>query len=85
MPTIILYTRANCELCEQAEILFEQVNADRAWQLAEVDIDHDAALRERYGWSIPVLKREDNSAELKWPFPVSRLRAFLQAPVSGAK
>lgn len=66
-------------------MLFEQVNTDRAWQLVAVDIDRDAALRQQYGWSIPVLKREDNSAELKWPFPASRLRDFLQAPVSGAQ
>ncbi|NNL56215.1 MAG: glutaredoxin family protein [Pseudomonadales bacterium] len=76
---LLLYTRAGCELCDQAASMFGSLDCAAQWQLHKVDIDSDAALNTQYGLRIPVVKREDSGAELYWPFPPSRLRAFLQA------
>ena len=75
---LLLYTRAGCELCDQAVTVFNSLDCATLWQLRKVDIDGDQELATQYGLSIPVLKREDNGAELYWPFPASRLRKFLQ-------
>ena len=49
--SIILYTRAGCHLCEDAAALLAR------YGLAPqcVDIDADAALRERYNDCVPVV------------------------------
>ncbi len=52
--SVVLYTRSICPLCDEArEVLAEY----RRWLPAtiEVDIDQDAALKEVYGESIPVV------------------------------
>ncbi|MBT3411514.1 MAG: glutaredoxin family protein, partial [Halieaceae bacterium] len=40
------------------------------------DVSESDVLFERYGLTIPVLKREDD-AELNWPFDAARLAAFV--------
>lgn len=77
MPDLILYSRKDCELCDKAEALFNDHVELGQWQLKKIDIDSSSELTERYGWSIPVLQRADSGEELKWPFPISRLRNFL--------
>jgi glutaredoxin len=50
-----LYTRPGCHLCE--EMLREMLAAACAdeYQLEEINIDEDPALKQRYGLKIPVL------------------------------
>lgn len=50
-----LYTRPGCHLCE--EMLREMLAAGCAdeYQLEEINIDDDPALKQRYGQKIPVL------------------------------
>lgn len=50
-PEIILYTRAGCHLCDDAEAVL--VRHGLRPQL--IDIDTDPALRERYNLCIPVV------------------------------
>ncbi len=76
MFKLTLYGKADCELCDQAEAMVRSMT-QRNWQLVKTDITSEAKLLEQYGWSIPVLQRADTGEELKWPFPPSRLRAFL--------
>jgi hypothetical protein len=53
MPSLILYTRAGCCLCEGLEDrLRELLPADT---LRLVDVDGDPALQARHGLSVPVL------------------------------
>lgn len=47
----VVYTREGCHLCELAE----QVLAKYGLAIERVDIDHDPALRDRYGTCIPVV------------------------------
>jgi hypothetical protein len=74
---LLLFSRADCHLCDQAEVLVNALLIGSPWQLTKVDIDNDPALRQRYQTSIPVLLRCDNQQALNWPFPQSRVRSLL--------
>jgi len=81
---LVLYSRQECHLCDQAQALIEQVlkeqmTAGSDWQLEKVDIDTDAKLTELYRYSIPVLALIDGAeiTALNWPFPPSRIRGLL--------
>ena len=75
---LILYGTAACHLCEQAATLLSsaQSAANIAW--TEIDIAEDEALLQRYGILIPVIQREDNGLELRWPFTAADLQDWLQ-------
>ena len=53
MPTLILYTRLGCCLCEGLEERLRELLPAAALRL--VDVDGDPALQARYGLSVPVL------------------------------
>ncbi|MFB1002099.1 MAG: glutaredoxin family protein [Pseudomonadales bacterium] len=79
---LILYSRQDCHLCDQAQALIEQVIAGSDWQLEKVDIDSDPQLTELYRFTIPVLARVNAdagfpTASLNWPFPPSRIKDLL--------
>nr|MCS5564862.1 glutaredoxin family protein [Methylococcales bacterium] len=48
------------------------------FELERVDIAEQDDLVERYGLTIPVVKRLDSGAELNWPFDPSELETFLR-------
>lgn len=50
-PSVILYTRAGCHLCEDAKDLLLR----HGLSPAEVDIDQDPELRARYDQCVPVV------------------------------
>lgn len=52
---IILYTRPDCHLCEEAKAEMLAAGCSDEYTLEEVNIETDAALLERYGWEIPVV------------------------------
>lgn len=70
---LTLYGTTACHLCEVAQAMLEQRQA----RYTLVDISESDALFERYGVTIPVLRRDDE-AELNWPFSEEALAAFLQ-------
>ena len=90
---LILYSRQDCHLCDQAQALIEQLIAGSDWQLEKVDIDSDPQLTELYRFTIPVLARVNSAAAeaespastststsmttLNWPFPPSRIKDLL--------
>jgi glutaredoxin len=55
MPTITLYTKAGCHLCDEARAHLEDLAADHDVVLEEIDIRADLALFERYRYRIPVI------------------------------
>ena len=77
---VILYSRQDCHLCDQAQALIEQVISGSDWQLEKVDIDSDPKLTELYRYSIPVLARVEGAETtvLNWPFPPSRIKDLLK-------
>jgi glutaredoxin len=52
---VTLYTRPGCHLCEEAKRAIAPILLEFGAVLHEVNIDDDAALKERYGWDIPVI------------------------------
>lgn len=70
---IQLYTTSACHLCELAEGMLQELNL----AVQTIEIADDDALIARYGISIPVLKRLDTQAELRWPFSISDIGQFL--------
>lgn len=83
MVRAILYGTLGCHLCDVAEALLapllpslsEVCGAD--CEIECIDIADDDVLLERYGATIPVLRRLDDDAELSWPFDAAGAEAFL--------
>ena len=71
ISVLILYGTSACHLCELAAALLREADL----KFEEVDISESDALFERYGVTIPVLKRQDG-AELNWPFDAAGVRKF---------
>lgn len=78
MPEFYLLTRHPCPLCQEALRMIHQQPLEEPISLHLVDIDEQPELVEEYGWLIPVLIRQRDDAELKWPFDVQTLVEFLQ-------
>lgn len=70
---ITLYGTSACHLCEMAREMLESTGVN----FIEVDIADSDELFERYGVTIPVLRRGDGQ-ELNWPFSEVSLAAFLR-------
>ena len=52
---VTLYSRPGCHLCEEAKRVIAPLLSEFGASLHEVNIDEDAALKERYGGDIPVI------------------------------
>ena len=50
-----LLERAGCPLCDEAHRGLRRIGLDRPLEIERVDIEADAALRDRYALRIPVL------------------------------
>lgn len=53
---LVLFTRADCHLCDEMKAEITRAGIGRSCTLTEVDIDRDPALVEKYGRSVPVLE-----------------------------
>lgn len=71
---LVLYQRDDCPLCDHALAVLA---AARAPDFENVWIDDDAALEERFGSRVPVLRDADSGRELDWPFTPATVRAWL--------
>ena len=58
MPTLTLYGKPGCHLCDDARAAVERVTARRDVPLEQVDISRDPVLFKRYGERIPVLEMD---------------------------
>jgi glutaredoxin len=54
-PTLTLYSRPGCHLCDDARAVLERVRARAPFSLHEVDITSDDGLHRRYLERIPVV------------------------------
>lgn len=55
IPQVTFYTKAGCHLCEDARAMLDEIAAQTAYTLTEIDIRSDRALFERYRYRIPVI------------------------------
>ncbi len=72
---LTLFQRDDCHLCDLA---LDVLASARVPEFDSVFIDGDDRLEADYGIRVPVLRREDDGAELDWPFDVETLGAFLR-------
>lgn len=77
LPECQLFGTLGCHLCEHAEALLMPF-VEHGLQVELVDISEREDWVERYGLSIPVLRRGDSGAELNWPFSADQVMAFLR-------
>lgn len=61
-PTVTLYSRPGCHLCDDAREVLEAVRARVPFTLVEVDIDGDDELVRAYGIRIPVVVIDEREA-----------------------
>ena len=76
MPRVTLYSRPGCHLCEDARAVIARVCADLGEEFAEVSIDDDPALQDRFGEEIPVTFVDGRQHDF-WRVDEARLRAAL--------
>jgi hypothetical protein len=78
LPDCQLFGTLGCHLCEQAESLLLPWVA-RGLQVELIDIADSEQHLQAYALLIPVLRRNDSAAELRWPFDAAQLAAWLAA------
>lgn len=54
-PTLTVYGRSHCHLCEEMIAALRELQGRFHFQLIDVDVDSDPALERRYGERVPVL------------------------------
>lgn len=61
MPTVTVYSRENCHLCDEAMETIRAVAEDLSVtvDIEVVDVDEDPALREEYGERVPYVFVDD--------------------------
>jgi glutaredoxin len=57
-PCFQLVTRRGCHLCDDMARFLDAALSRRGMEYETVDVDHDPALRERFGDVVPVLLRD---------------------------
>jgi glutaredoxin len=58
MSSVIVYSRPDCHLCEQALTRLRELQRELSFELHEVDISSDATLERAYFERIPVITVE---------------------------
>jgi uncharacterized membrane protein len=77
MITVMLYSREDCHLCEQAKTDLEALQDRYPHRLVVVDVDSSKDLRQAYGFEVPVV--EIGPYRLKAPFDRQELQITLGA------
>lgn len=82
-PSLIIYSRPGCHLCDVMKEVVERVRHTIPITLEEIDISGDRALEERYGLEIPVLMI-DGKKVAKYRIGEEELRRMLISRAGGA-
>jgi glutaredoxin len=77
VPRVTLYGRQGCHLCDDARAVIEAVCAELGESYAEVDVDDDPALLDRYREEIPVTLVDGRQHDF-WRVDPDRLRTALR-------
>ena len=82
MPTITLYGKPGCHLCDDARIEIERLRAERDFELEQVDVSLDPGLQRRYGERIPVISL-DGEELFELHIDAAKLLQLLPEPAGG--
>lgn len=80
---LVLYTKTNCPLCDEAKGVLHEVQREIPFFLEERDIEQDPAAWEAYHLLIPVVEL-DGEAIFYGKVSAHRLRQILRAKEAGA-
>ena len=72
----VLYTKADCTLCEEMKEQMAQANCGELYTLEELDIEKDPELFARYRYEIPVLSIDGVEA-FRYRLTADEFRAYL--------
>lgn len=75
---VTLYTKTECGLCEEAEVMLRRLQRVIQFELAFVDIENDDAAHARYWERIPVVA-VDGEEVAAAPLDEAQLRAILRS------
>jgi len=78
---VVLYGKAECHLCEEAEAMLAPVAAELGVPYRKVDITSEPALFERFRYRIPVIEVPGGQS-LDWPTTPERVRRAIRAAAS---
>ena len=76
-PTVVLITKADCHLCEEARRTVGRVAAELGLEWSEEQVDQQPELRERYAEEIPVVLVDGVQRDF-WKIDEARLERVLQ-------
>lgn len=76
MAKFILYHTEGCHLCDQAYDLILQVIPEEG--IERMDIVSSEILMARYQTIIPVLERQGDEQQIKWPFDVNQIQQLVE-------
>ena len=76
MPTLTLYSRQGCGLCEEALHLVQKLQETARFDVNVVDVDSDPDLTLRYGDLVPVVETSDGRRVVP-PVTEERLQQLL--------
>ena len=73
------YTTEGCHLCEEAEVLLQQLLAryPNQLQVEVIDIVESEELIQQYGERIPILKIAGDNSDLGWPFDFTSMETYI--------
>jgi len=75
-PSVTLYSRPGCCLCDDMKAIVAEVQADMAFTVTEIDISTQPELEARFSQDIPVLFINDRKA-FKYRLTAGALRRRL--------
>lgn len=78
MTVLTLYSTLGCHLCENAKQVLWPVLSEAGLQLQEVDIAEDDHLQEQYAIRIPVIRLQNATEDVGWPFDGDDVRRYLE-------
>lgn len=81
-PSVTLYTRSECHLCDEAKALLDKVADDVSFALKVVDVDSDSELAALYGHEVPVVLIGGRK-RFKYRVEEGRLRKLLKLDADG--
>lgn len=84
MSVVALYSRPGCHLCEEVKHQLESLGREHSFELLEVNIDLDTALRQRYNEQVPVVTI-DGELVSRYRLNPGRFLAKLRAAGTGTK
>lgn len=61
-PLVVVYSRHDCCLCDEALEQIEAARGTASFELRVVDVDEDPALAEKYGHEVPVVEIDGRKA-----------------------